>query len=160
LHGGEVTADSEGKGKGATFRFMLPVTDARQAEAAPQGVLPHLDARRILVVDDTKEALEMFVSFLRAAGATVFSAASMSEALDTCAREEIDAIVTDLAMPGGDGIELITTLRNHAGSKHFSIVAMTALGSSMREASLNAGADAFMEKPVAPSDLVRVLAEL
>lgn len=160
LHGGDVEAESEGKGKGATFRFMLPIADTRRREVPPQGVLPHLDARRILVVDDTKEALEMFVSFLRAAGATVFPAASMSEALTLCEREEIDAVVTDLAMPGGDGIELITALRKHARNKNMSIVAMTALGSSMREASLNAGADVFLEKPVEPSELVRVLAEL
>ena len=160
LHGGEVTAESEGKGKGATFRVMLPIAEARKSETPQQAVLPHLDARRILVVDDTKEALDMFVSFLRAAGATVFPAASMSDALDTCSREEIDAVVTDLAMPGGDGIELITAIRTHAQNKNASIVAMTALGSSMREPSLAAGANAFLEKPVAPSDLVRVLAEL
>jgi len=160
LHGGEVKAESEGKGKGATFHVMLPIADARKTEVPQQGVLPHLDARRILVVDDTKEALDMFVSFLRAAGATVFPAMSMSEALDTCEHEEIDAVVTDLAMPGGDGIELITALRSQAHNGNVRIVAMTALGSSMREPSLEAGADAFLEKPVAPSDLVRVLAEL
>ena len=160
LHGGEVTAESEGKGKGATFRFMLPIATSRQDAVPREAGLPHLDGRRILVVDDTKEALDMFVSFLRAAGATVFPARSMNEALSVCEREEIDAVVTDLAMPGGDGIELIGALRNQAKSGSFAVVAMTALGSSMREASMNAGANAFLEKPIAPSDLVRVLAEL
>jgi CheY-like chemotaxis protein len=66
--------------------------------------MPHLDGRRILVVDDTQGALEMFVSFLRAAGATVFPASSMDEALAVAAQENIDTVVTDLAMPGGDGL--------------------------------------------------------
>lgn len=160
LHGGEVTAESEGKGKGATFRFMLPIATARQNAVPQQHALPNLDARRILVVDDTKEALNMFVSFLRAAGATVFPASSMREALDVAARETIDAVVTDLAMPDGDGLELIAALRRTASEQPIAVVAMTALGSSMREASINAGADAFLEKPVEPSDLVRVLSEL
>jgi PAS domain S-box-containing protein len=160
LHGGDVTAESEGKGKGATFRFMLPIATAHQAAAPHHAALPNLDGRRILVVDDTKDALDMFVSFLRAAGATVFPAMSMEEALAVCEREEINAVVTDLAMPGGDGIDLIGALRSQARSTPFSVVALTALGSSMREASLNAGADAFLEKPIEPSDLVRVLAGL
>lgn len=160
LHGGEVTAESEGKGKGATFRFMLPLATARAAVIPHPAALPNLDGRRVLVVDDTKDALDMFVSFLRAAGATVFPAMSMQEALTVCEREEIDAVVTDIAMPGGDGIDLIGALRSHAKSSSFSVVAMTALGSSMRDASFKAGADAFLEKPIAPSDLVRVLAEL
>jgi signal transduction histidine kinase len=160
LHGGEVTAESEGKGMGATFRFMLPIATAPQRAASQQHALPHLDGRRILVVDDTKDALNMFVSFLRAAGATVFPASSMREALIVAARETIDAVVTDLAMPDGDGLELIAALRAQASHQTLAVVAMTALGSAMREASMKAGANAFMEKPVEPSDLVRVLAEL
>ena len=160
LHGGEVIAESEGKGRGSTFRFKLPVSTALAAAAPQETALPNLDGRRILVVDDTKEALDMFVSFLRAAGATVFPARSMSEALDVCEKEEIDALVTDLAMPGGDGIQLITAVRNSPTAKPCAVVAMTALGSTMREASLSAGANAFLEKPIEPSQLVRVLSEL
>lgn len=159
LHGGEVTAESDGKGKGSTFRLMLPVGSVRQAAVAKEAALPTLDGRRILVVDDTKGALDMFVSFLRAAGATVFPATSMHEALSVASKEDLDAVVTDLAMPDGDGIELIRALRAE-NRKPLAIVALTALGSSMREESLNAGADEFLEKPIAPSDLVRVLAEL
>jgi len=160
LHGGEVTAESEGKGRGATFRFLLPIATARPDAPPQRNAVPNLDARRILVVDDTKEALNMFASFLRAAGATVFPASSMREALDVAARETIDAVVTDLAMPDGDGLELIAALRNQASDQTLAVVAMTALGSSMRDASITAGADAFLEKPVEPSDLVRLLSEL
>lgn len=160
LHGGEVTAESAGKEKGSTFRFLLPIATGRQEVARESVLPPHLDGRRILVVDDTRSALDMFVSFLRAAGATVFPATSMSEALGVCEREEIDAVVTDLAMPGGDGIELINALRRHSRCNSLKVVVMTALGTSMRDASLKAGAHAFLEKPIAPSDLVRVLWEL
>jgi signal transduction histidine kinase/CheY-like chemotaxis protein len=160
LHGGEVTAESGGKGKGATFRLMLPVTAARQGTVSEEHGLPNLDGRRILVVDDTKDALNMFVSLLRAAGATVFPASSMREALTVAARETINAVVTDLVMPDGDGLEFIVALRDEANHQALPIVAMTALGSSMREASLQAGANAFLEKPVNPADLLRLLADL
>jgi signal transduction histidine kinase len=160
LHGGEVKAESEGKGKGATFSFMLPLATSTHHALAPESALPTLDGRRVLVVDDTKDALDMFASFLRAAGAKVFAASSMADALALCATEDIDAVVTDLAMPGGDGIELIGTLRAQAKTKPLTVVAMTALGASMRDPALAAGADEFLEKPINPSDLVRLLSEL
>ena len=159
LHGGEVSAESAGKGKGATFGVMLPIADSSSQATLPlDSVMPHLGGLRILLVDDSRDALTMFSSFLRAAGAKVFSASSVKEALEIAEIESVDAVVTDIAMPGENGLVLIKALR--AANRKYAIVAMSALGSQMRGPALKAGATEFLEKPVGPVDLVRVLAEL
>ena len=162
LHGGEVTVESEGTGKGATFRVFLPVVANPGVVVEREKTLPRLEGRRVLVVDDTQDALTMFATFLRAAGATVFPASSVQQALLILATEHVDAVVTDLAMPGESGLGLIRTLRNDPVSGHsgVAIIAMTAMGGSSRTEALAAGATAFVEKPAGPADLVRVLASL
>jgi len=156
LHGGEVTADSAGLGKGSTFRVTLPVTDAQVLSAAAVSDVPDLDGQRILLVEDSTDELTMFTAFLRAAGATVFPAASAREARAIDAAENIDAVVTDIAMPGESGLDLIRALRSHERQRV--IVAITAFGSSMRDDVIAAGATAMLEKPFGPADLVRLLA--
>jgi signal transduction histidine kinase len=156
LHGGEVTADSAGLGQGSTFRVMLPVTDADVLYDAAAAEVPNLDGRRILLVDESADALAMFTAFLRAAGATVFPAASAKEARAVDAAETIDAVVTDISTPGETGLDLIRTMR--ARNKLRVIVAIAALGSRVRDEVIAAGATAMLEKPFGPADLVRMLA--
>jgi PAS domain S-box-containing protein len=166
LHGGEVAAESAGAGKGASFRVMLPVVGAGGSTViAPvlgEGSMPNLRDRRILVVDDSRESLEMFTSFLRAAGAVVFPATSASEALEVNATETIDAVVTDISMPGESGLALIGVLRSDPsrGRRGRVIIAVSALGGRVEDEAMKAGATAFLEKPFGPADLVRLLAEL
>ena len=162
LHGGEVTVESDGPGKGAAFRVLLPVVASSGVAVEHEKTLPRLEGRRILVVDDTQDSLRMFATFLRAAGATVFTASTVKQALLIRATEDVDAVVTDLAMPGESGIALIRALRNDPISGHagVAIVAMTAMGNASRTEALAAGATAFLEKPAGPADLVRLLAGL
>ncbi|HEY2322124.1 MAG TPA: response regulator [Thermoanaerobaculia bacterium] len=162
LHGGEVTVASEGAGKGATFSVLLPLVASSGVAAKREKTLPRLEGRRILVVDDTQDALTMFATFLRASGATVFTASSMQQALLIRATEDVDAVVTDLAMPGESGLALIRALRNDPVTGHsgLAIIAMTAMGNASRTDALAAGATAFLEKPAGPADLVRLLASL
>jgi signal transduction histidine kinase len=159
LHGGEVSAESEGLEKGATFRVMLPIVGGDVAVPTGERAMPRLHERRILVVDDSRESLEMFSAFLRAAGATVFAAASVAEALELNARETIDVVVTDISMPGESGLALIKTLRSE-DRRDQAIIAITALGSTVEEDAMNAGATAFLDKSVGPVELVRMLADL
>jgi len=160
LHGGDVSVESEGKEKGATFRVLLPVVAGAGTSVAREKLLPRLEGLRVLIVDDTHEALTMFATFLRAAGATVFTASSVKEALVVRSTEYVDAVVTDLAMPGESGLALIRALRQEMAvdNSSIAIVAMTAMGSSSRAEALAAGATAFLEKPAGPADLVRLLA--
>lgn len=162
LHGGEVTVASDGPGKGATFCVLLPLVAGSGVAMKRETMLPRLEGRRVLVVDDTQASLTMFATFLRAAGATVFAASSAEQALLICGTEAVDAIVTDLAMPGENGLALIRALRSDplGGHANVAIIAMTAMGNSSRTEALAAGATAFLEKPAGPADLVRLLAGL
>jgi signal transduction histidine kinase len=156
LHGGEVGVESKGAGTGATFRVTFPVTDKVAMRDDTDTEMPGLYGRRILVVDDSKEALSMFTSFLRAAGATVFPASSVREALVIDAAEKIDAVVTDLSMPHETGFELIKTIRENDQER--TIIAISALPGDIREEVLATGANELLEKPFSPADLVRILA--
>jgi CheY-like chemotaxis protein len=158
LHGGEVTAESRGIGHGATFRVMLPISERVAPRAAGNPDLPDLHGRRILLVEDSLDTLSMFTTFLRAAGATVFPASSVKDAFVIDSAESIDAVVTDISMPGDNGLMLIRSLR--AANSDRIIIAITALGGSVRDEVMRAGATMLMEKPFGPADLVRKLAEL
>jgi signal transduction histidine kinase len=162
LHGGEVTVESEGAGKGATFRVLLPLVADSGVAVKHEKTLPRLEGRRILLVDDAQDSLTLFATFLRASGATVFTASSVKQAMLIRATEEVDAVVTDLAMPGEGGIAFIRSLRNDPVSGHagIAIIAMTAMGNASRTEALAAGATAFLEKPAGPAGLVRLLAGL
>lgn len=117
LHGGTVSAESPGKGKGATFTVELPVIAVRaslgpgRAEAATRGSLAaaktRLDGLRVLVVDDQPETCDLVTLVLRQRGADTRIAASVAEALEILADTRIDVLVSDLAMPGGDGYDLM-----------------------------------------------------
>ena len=158
LHGGEVTAQSGGTGRGATFRVMLPISDAVVKQAKGNSDLPDLNGRSVLLVEDSLDTLSMFTTFLRAAGATVFPASTVKEAFVIDAAQSIDAVVTDISMPGDNGLMLIRSLRS--ANRDRVIIAITALGGSVRDEVMRAGATALLEKPFGPAELVRKLAEL
>ncbi|HKS23954.1 MAG TPA: response regulator [Thermoanaerobaculia bacterium] len=156
LHGGTVTAESPGAGQGATFRVSLPLSDeiASHQSAVPQ--LPTLDEKRILIVDDSIDALNMLTSFLRAAGAIVFAATSAKQARAIDGAEDIEAVVADLSMPEENGLSLIRSMR--AARPERMIVAISALGGTARDEAMRNGATAFIAKPFDPGELVRLLA--
>lgn len=157
LHGGEVTAESAGINRGATFTVSLPISKAEVQQTAGSRDLPNLNGKRILLVEDSLDTLSMFTSFLRAAGATVFPASSVKEAFLIDAAEAIDVVVTDISMPGENGLMLIRSLRS--ANRERAIIAITALGGSVRDEIMRAGATLLIEKPFGPAELVRKLAE-
>ena len=120
MHGGLVEVASDGPGLGATFTVTLPVRDTRAATAAatePPRVAS-LAGANVLVVDDDPDTLELLESTLKLAGARPMPAASVAEALHVVADgHPIDAMVSDIAMPGQDGYTLITLLRDRLGPR-------------------------------------------
>jgi signal transduction histidine kinase len=108
LHGGSVTAESAGKGQGASFRLRLPLLGARPAAAAVTATAPStadsvgrpLNGARVLVVDDDADARDLISMMIRGAGGMTVAAASVSEAKDAIDTGVPDAIVSDIAMPG------------------------------------------------------------
>ena len=165
-HGGTVAAESEGKGKGATFIVSLPigaitaqpVVPAAQVAATPADLTgQQLLGRSILLVDDDEEGRRVFRAILRRAGADVTDVASAAHALDAIAVSKPDLVITDIAMPGTDGYALARRLRDEMPD--LKIVALTAFPAG-RAGAKDSMFDAYVTKPVEPSELVDTLAKV
>jgi PAS domain S-box-containing protein len=162
LQDGSVAAESEGEGRGATFTVLLPLHDevvAAPSEAAleiPVGAL--LNNLRVLVVDDEEDSRELMATVLRRAGADVACAGGVKSALDLFGTWTPDVVVSDLAMPGADGCELIGILR-----KRDPLVAALAVsgftGARDTDRALAAGFDVHVGKPVDAAELVEAVFE-
>jgi PAS domain S-box-containing protein len=171
-HGGIVTAESAGVGRGATFTVRLPIAPA-SPEAVPAverrelqlevGALPSLSGVRVLVVDDDEDARDLLTSVLGNYGAEVKTAAGAAEALDLLATEDMDVLVSDINMPGMDGYELIRRVRAMKPEQGGRIpaVALTAYARAEdRVRALQAGYQTHVPKPVEPAELEVVVATL
>jgi signal transduction histidine kinase/ActR/RegA family two-component response regulator len=164
MHGGTVTAASDGPGLGATFTVTLPVRDTRAATAsqAEPARVATLSGAKVLVVDDDPDTLELLEQTLRMAGARPLPAGSVAEALHLIADGQIDALVSDIAMPGQDGYTLISLLRDRMGSAMpVATLALTAYaGAADRKRALDAGFREHLAKPVNPNVLLQTLEDL
>ena len=169
LHGGSVEASSEGPGQGATFTVTVPVaplrTDQIVATAAgdtPIDATPSLAGLHVLVVDNEADARALVAAILEGCGARVTTAESAAEAMDQIRAQRPDVLVSDIAMPGEDGYELIRRLRllDRLGPQ-LPAAALTAFATSGdRARALLAGYQAHLPKPVEPSELAAVVAAL
>ena len=168
-HGGRVHAESAGKGHGATFVVELPITALRVArpstprERVATAAGSRLDGLRVLVVDDQSDAREVVGLILRERGAQVHLAGSVADALEILRQTAIDVLVSDLAMPGADGYDLIRAVRSGDTRQPGGVraVALTAYtGHEVRERAIAAGFAAHATKPLDPEDLVDLIAKL
>ncbi|HJZ73930.1 MAG TPA: ATP-binding protein, partial [Vicinamibacterales bacterium] len=171
LHGGTLGVQSEGEGRGATFRVLLPArvaratdTPASPARPAPQGAATaRLDGVRVLVVDDERDSRELFAQVLENAGARVRTSASGSDALRRLIDEGADVLVTDIGMPQMDGYELLRLVLadSRIQRKGLVVIALTAYARlSDRHRAIEAGFDEHLAKPVDPQTLVATIASL
>jgi PAS domain S-box-containing protein len=168
MHGGSVTAESEGEDKGATFIIKLPVRAIYTAETERlplAGVKTRsLEGVWAAVVDDEANARELITSVLESHGARVTAFASAGEALEMLASERRpDVLVCDLAMPGEDGFSLIRKLREWEKASHgvLPAIALSAFGRvEDRTRALYAGFQMHIAKPVEPVELVIVVRSL
>ncbi|MGH9346206.1 MAG: PAS domain-containing hybrid sensor histidine kinase/response regulator [Vicinamibacterales bacterium] len=155
IHGGSVAVESAGKGYGATFTVTLPrlFGEPMTVKTVEETLSPGrpLAGRQILCVEDHDDSRELLEIVLAEAGASVVSAQSVAEAEQRLA-DSIDAVLTDLSMPGSDGYGLAVSVRSRYPG--LPIVALTGLAAAAdRERALSAGFNAMLVKP-APPDLV------
>jgi CheY-like chemotaxis protein len=139
-----------------------PPTDdenARMPERSLGGVDRRaLDGIRVLLVEDTDDARELLAFVLEQCAARVTSAANAAEGFEAFLRERPQIVVTDLAMPGHDGYWLLRQVRAHAKAADVPAVALTAYTERYsRDQVLAAGFDAWLPKPIDPSDLCSAL---
>jgi CheY-like chemotaxis protein len=115
----------------------------------------YVESRYALVVDDDPDARELFMMFLEHAGAQVASARDGVDALAAAHAHPPDVVVTDLAMPRMDGLELAHRLRADPATRHVPIIAVTghAVMDVPRRAR-QAGCDAVLVKPCGPDELI------
>ena len=165
VHGGTVSATSQGRDHGATFTVRLPVRTLA-ALASPAGtavaqdlvVRDVLDGVRIVVVDDDRDTRELLESVLETAGAEVRSAGSADEALAMCRSATPDVIVSDIGMPGRDGYSLMEELRASPELLPRVAVALSAYAAPRdREQSVASGFQEHLAKPIDPILLVQTI---
>jgi PAS domain S-box-containing protein len=176
LHGGNVSATSEGEGQGATFTVRLPISPIYQLDPshtrvhpAARDLLPpnesteRLDGLRILIVDDEPDTRDLLRQGLEYCGASVRVAGSAAEAVDAIVAEIPDILISDIGMPGIDGYDLIRQIRQlpaETGGK-VAAVALTAYTRvEDRLQALRAGYDMHVPKPVELAELVAVAASV
>ena len=152
LHGGEVTAASDGPGCGSTFRVTLPLS-ARAATAAPAiGVdAPQGNpaALRIGVVDDNEDAAVTLALLLETLGHTVSVAHSARAALEALPAFEPDVCLLDIGLPEMNGFELARALRARPGTDHAILIAVTGYAQEKDRAEARAaGFHDLFAKPV------------
>ncbi len=166
LHGGRIWAASQGEGFGATFHVVLPRVAPREpvdAGAARPRESTRLDLQgvRVLIVDDEADTLELTRRVLGSHRALVLTASSVDAALNVLSGFQADVLISDLAMPGRDGYELIRSVRESIGPDQLPAAALTAFARPEDAVRAHdAGFQIHLAKPVEPEELVRVVAHL
>jgi PAS domain S-box-containing protein len=146
MHGGTVSARSEGIGKGAAFEIRLPLVKAPKEHDGPRR--EHLDRmRRVLVVDDNQDAADSLALVLRFEGHEASVAYSAQAAIEAVSSSEPEIVLLDIGLPNMDGYEVARRIR--ASGSVARIIALTGYGQAEdRQRSADAGFAAHLVKPV------------
>ena len=166
LHGGEVTAQSDGVGHGTCFTVRLPLAKVAQPASSaptPSNLPANLTGTQILLVDDEDDSREMVRFLLEKAGAIVTTASSVREALAAMLEHKPDVLVSDIGMPGEDGYKLIREIRSRPASEGGLVpaIAVTAFArDEERRQVLLAGYHRHLAKPIDSARLLAMISEL
>src|SRR5262249_22979822 len=153
LHGGTVSAESAGIGKGSTFSITLPIPALVSKVHASSGEKPHtgtgLKGTRILLVEDEVDMREMLAHALTQRGARPIQAPSAKEALRLLQKEKLDLIISDIGMPDVDGYTFMRKVRSMKSSiSKVPSIALTAYaGEEDRKLAGEAGFNSHIPKP-------------
>ena len=158
LHGGTISARSGGRGHGSAFEVRLPRTNAAVTLPAQPAAPRPLKQRRILVVDDNRDARELLRTILELEGHQVHDAGDAANALRLAVEWTPDVALVDIGLPEVDGYELARRIRRRLGTS-IRLVALTGYSDDeARRLASDAGFDDHLVKPVDPDTLTEVLA--
>jgi signal transduction histidine kinase/CheY-like chemotaxis protein len=169
LHGGKVTAHSQGPGRGATFTvtlplLKLPLNRAENDLLSPRpGDPPGLQGLRVWIVDDSPTGRRMLKHWLEISGAQVTAMASASEALKSFDESTPEVLLSDVGMPNMDGYTLMRQVRARGPEHGGNVPAIAVSGYATpedRERALAAGFQLHMAKPLKLDEVVRAITTL
>lgn len=164
LHGGVVTAASEGVGRGCEFAVRLPLLPATVTPQTPQVSgpgPPRTRSLRILIVEDQVATATLLAKLLERGGHEVWMAQNGPDALAAASVHRPDLILLDIGLPGMDGYQVAARLREIPDFERTHLVALTGYGQEEdRRRSLNAGFDRHLIKPIDLAVLETVFAEI
>jgi signal transduction histidine kinase/CheY-like chemotaxis protein len=175
LHGGTISAASEGEGKGATFGLtllLMPISrDVPTERAHPHagwskislGCPPEVAGLKILAVDDDADTCDMIRAALEQCGVKVETATSADAGFEAFRSFHPDVLISDVGMPDVDGYEFIRRIREFERPLRTQVpaVALTAFARiEDRVKSLAAGYQMHVAKPVEPGELLTIVASL
>lgn len=162
MHGGTITATSEGRDKGSQFRVRFPLHMVRPAvkEGVAGAQLEGAPSRRVLLIEDNLDALEMLRDVLQLEGHHVEVASDGVMGLELALSMRPDFALADIGLPGIDGYQVAERVRAEASGKNIFLVAITGYGRSEdRDRAYQAGFDAHIVKPVDPEKILAMLRE-
>jgi CheY-like chemotaxis protein len=171
IHGGTIRADSQGRGSGSTFTVRLPIIGAtvqpNMGEEIGQRSLRErgrheLGGLHVLLVDDDEDTLELLRAALTQCHARVTAVTSADEALEVLKNVEPDILISDIAMPGSDGYELISQVRSLGidSIRTLPAVAITAYAKEEdRLRALACGFQGYVTKPIELAELIAAVSE-
>ncbi|WP_164101054.1 PAS domain S-box protein [Candidatus Laterigemmans baculatus] len=165
MHGGSIAAQSEGHGKGSEFIIRLPLVLSVVQHSTPASTAadaaPRASNRRILVVDDNRDAATSLTMMLKRMGNVVRVAHDGQAGVEAAADFRPDLILLDIGMPKLNGYDAAQQIRRSPWGKSVKIVALTGWGQEEdRRKSQAAGFDLHLVKPVEPAEIEKLLAGL
>jgi signal transduction histidine kinase/ActR/RegA family two-component response regulator len=161
LHGGGITAESPGAGKGATFTVWLPLAQTSTISLHGGGVRePDFNHLHVLVAEDDADSAAAVTAILRLHGCETQTAGSASECLRITHEWPTDVLVCDIGLPDDDGYGLLKRLRESPEGQHIPAIALTAYSRPEdRAKALEAGFRAHLSKPLDPESLLKEISD-
>jgi two-component system CheB/CheR fusion protein len=162
LHDGEVSAHSDGPGRGSEFTVRLPLASPSVAAARQRALREERSSaptpRRVLIVEDNSDAASSLREALEIEGYEVAVAYTGPEGLDKAARFKPDVVLCDIGLPGLDGYEVAKKLRSDPGTRSVMLIALTGYASSAdKERARLAGFDLHIAKPLRVSGFAKTI---
>jgi signal transduction histidine kinase/CHASE1-domain containing sensor protein/ActR/RegA family two-component response regulator len=168
IHGGMISAESAGEGRGSTLTIRLPLIESTAVKSFAEPdqhkmvrAQQLLSGLKVLIVDDDSDTLTLMATALKRRQAIVTAVSSAGEAIQEITRKRPDVLVSDIAMPDEDGYGLIRKIRSleNGAPDNIPAVAITAYAKEEdRDRALAAGFQIYLAKPVELTELISVVA--
>jgi signal transduction histidine kinase/CheY-like chemotaxis protein len=167
MHGGQISAQSEGRGRGSRFTVRLPMSMSEAARDAfdSQEVMVEVQPERlnlcVVVIEDSRDTLNMLKLWLDDYGCKTFLATDATEGIRLVGESRPDLIISDIGLPGIDGYEFMRKLRQMPGFEYVPAIALTGYARNEdRELAMAAGYNAHIAKPAEVNQLLALMKTL